>query len=42
MFFVEEGARGRRCSILPPLPNPLLHKKHGGEGASKFVEAQLA
>jgi hypothetical protein len=18
---------------LPPLPNPLLHKKHGGEGA---------
>jgi hypothetical protein len=34
MFLMEEGVRGRRYNILPPLPNPLLHKKRGREGAA--------
>jgi hypothetical protein len=32
MFLMEERARERRLSKKPPLPNPLLHKKHGREG----------
>jgi hypothetical protein len=31
-----------RKKIIPPLPNPLLHQKHGGEGAVLGMKNSLS